>query len=190
MPSKTNAMSLIPGINKFLLCLAGSMALTGCVKDIDLDQAEEIGLSPDIEVDLLIYDISEDYFYQSENNVFQPVIRDTVRLEFLDDDYIQKDLTEVELYFRHINTFPQHFSHTIKFLSNTGGEQFRVQYEVAPGGLNNPVETDYIEIIEENRINLIRNSIQMVVELEAHPNSEEFKGELEFASTGLFKFEF
>ncbi|MGM0932133.1 MAG: hypothetical protein ACQEWD_01670 [Bacteroidota bacterium] len=183
-------MSLIPGINKVILCLVCCMALTGCVKDIDLDQAEEIGLSPDIDVDLLIYDISEDYFYQSGNNVFQPVIRDTVRLEFLDDDYIQKDLTEVEFYFRHINTFPQRFSHTIKFLSNAGREQILIQYEVAPGSLNNPVETDYTEIIEENRIHLVRNSIQMVVELEAHPNSDEFKGELKFASTGLFKFDF
>lgn len=183
-------MSLIPGTNKVILCLVCCVLLTGCVKDIDLDQAEEIGLSPDIDVDLLIYDISEDYFYQSENNVFQPVIRDTVRLEFLDDEYIQKDLTEVEFYFRHINTFPQSFLHTIKFLSNAGREQILIQYEVAPGSLNNPVETDYTEIIGENRINLIRNSIQMVVELEAHPNSEEFKGELEFASTGLFKFDF
>ena len=183
-------MSLIPVTNKFLLCLAFCMVLTGCVKDIDLDQAEEISLSPDIDVDLLIYEISEDYFYQSGNNVFQPVIRDTVRLEFLDDDYIQKDLTEVEFYFRHINTFPQRFSHTIKFLSDAGREQIFIKYEVAPGSLNNPVETEYTEIIEENRINLIRNSIQMVVELEAHPNSEEFKGELEFASTGLFKFDF
>lgn len=183
-------MSSIPGTNKFLLCLACCMLLTGCVKDIDLDQAKEISLSPDIDVDLLIYDISEDYFYQAGTNVFQPIIRDTVRLEFLDDDYIQKDLTEVEFYFRHINTFPQGFSHTIKFLSNAGSEQILIQYEVAPGSENNPVETDFTEIIQENRIHLIRNSIQMVVELEAHPNSDEFKGKLEFASTGLFKFDF
>ncbi|HEY9185437.1 MAG TPA: hypothetical protein VIM94_08940 [Salegentibacter sp.] len=183
-------MSLLPGTNKVILYLAFCILLTGCVKDIDLDQAEKISLSPDLDVDLLIYDISEEYFFRSENNVFQPVIRDTVRLEFLDDDYIQKDLTEVEFYFRHINTFPQGFSHTIKFLSDAGREQILIQYEVAPGNSNNPVTTDYTEIIEENRINLIRNSIQMVVELEAHPNSKEFKGKLEFASTGLFKFDF
>ncbi|HSP12468.1 MAG TPA: hypothetical protein VLO29_08060 [Salegentibacter sp.] len=182
-------MSLIPGKNKVLLCLAFCLVITGCVKDIDLDQAEEISLSPDIDVDLLIYDVEEDYF-QSVTGAFQPVIRDTVRLEFLDDDYIQKDLAEVEFYFKHINTFPQSFSNTIKFLSNAGSEQIVIRYEVAPGSANNPVETDYTELIEENRINLIRNSIQMVVELEAHPNSEEFKGKLEFASSGLFKFEF
>ena len=183
-------MSLIPGINKLLLCLALCMVGTGCVKDIDLDQADQISLSPDLDVDLLIYDISEEYFFKSENNVFQPIIRDTVRLEFLDDDYIQKDLTEVEFYFKHTNSFPQRFSNTIKFLSNSGSEQIVIQYEIAPGSTNNPVETDHTELIEENRIHLIRNSIQMVVELEAHPNSEEFKGKLKFASNGLFKFDF
>lgn len=182
-------MSLTPGIDKLILCLACLMLASGCVKDIDLNQAEEIGLSPDIDVDLLIYDVEEDYF-QSQTGTFQPIIRDTVRLEFLDDDYIQKDLSEVEFYFKHTNTFPQSFSNTIKFLSNSGREQIVVRYEVAPGSANNPVETDHTEFIEENNINLIRNSIQMVVELEAHPNSEEFKGKLEFASTGLFKFEF
>ncbi|MGY5848990.1 hypothetical protein [Salegentibacter sp. F14] len=183
-------MSLSGGVNKLILCLFCSVVLTGCIKDIDLDQADEISLSPDIDVDLLIYEINQDYFYQSENSVFQPVIRDTVRLEFLDDDYIQKDLTEVELYFKHVNTFSQSFTNTVKFLSEGGREQIFIQYEVSPGGLNSPKETEYTEIIEENRIHLIRNSIQMVVELEAHSNSEEFRGELDFASTGLFKFAF
>ena len=171
-----------------MLCAICVIA-TSCVKDVDFDQTKNIGLSPDLQTDLLIYDVNEDYFY-SENKEFRSIIRDTVRLEFLDDDYIQDDLSEVEFYFRHINTFPYAFSNTIKFLSLSDGEQFRVEYEIPPGSENNPSEIDHIEYIEEARIGLVRNSIKMVVELEVLTGTEEFKGDLDFASKGLFMFEF
>ncbi len=180
-------MSLIPGINKVVLCLACCVVLTGCVKDIDLDQAEEIGLSPDINVDLLIYDVDYNDFYDA-TGTFQPIIKDVVRLEFLDDDYIQDDLTEVEFFFSHSNTFPQEFSHTIRFLSNAGVEQLSIPYTIAAGSSGNPEITEHTEPIEEAQIHLIRNSIQMEVTIEAH--SPPTSGELEFASTGLFKFDF
>ncbi len=165
--------------------------LWSCVKDVDFQQAEDIGLSPDIQIDLLIYNVTEDYFYQQETKEFKPVIRDTVRLEFLDDEYIQKDLTSVEFQFRHTNTFSQPFSNTIKFLSTSGREQFRVEYEIAAGSENNPVETEFTELVEENRIGEVRNSIQMVVELEPlEVDQNNFSGELDFASKGFFMFDF
>lgn len=176
--------------SRILLLLAVLTFLSGCVKDVDFYQAEEISLSPDLQIDLLIYDVDEDYFVDAEIKEFDPVIRDTVRLEFLDDAYIQDDLSQVEFSFKHINSFPQSFYHTIKFLAPNGRKQFSFSYEVAPGSPEDPVETEFVELIEEDRIQLVRNSIQMVVELEVQPNDEEISGELDFASKGLFMFEF
>lgn len=170
--------------------LAIPVLLLGCVRDIDFYRAEDISLSPDLQVDLLIYDVTHKDFINPETKEFRSIIRDTVRLEFLDDDYIQNDLREVEFSFRHINTFSQTFTHRIKFLAPNGRNQFTVDYLIAPGGPDNPVETEITEYIEEDRIRLVRNSIQMVVELEMLPNGEEGEGELEFASKGLFMFEF
>ena len=68
------------------------LLFSSCVKDVDFGQAENIALEPDLEVDLLFYQLDETDFLDSETNAYTPVIRDTVRLEFLDDEYIQDGL--------------------------------------------------------------------------------------------------
>ncbi|PKD16491.1 hypothetical protein APR41_09115 [Salegentibacter salinarum] len=179
---------------KFLLRSIGVMLITGglcgCVKDVDLDQREEISLSPDVQIDLLIYDIDQSQFKDPSTGNLKTHISDTVRLEFLDDDYIQEDLTTVEFYFRHINTFPREIESKIRFLSDGNREQFAVNYTIKPGVDGNPVTTEQFEFIEEDRIHLVRRTIKMVVELEVQPGSAKFEGELDFASKGLFSFEF
>lgn len=167
-----------------------SCLFAGCVKDVDLDQRNDITLSPDIQIDLLIYNIDKSNFRDTITGDLKTRIKDTVRLEFLDDDYIQDDLTSVEFYFRHINTFPREINSKIRFLSEGNGEQFSVNYTIKSGADGNPVTTEQYELIEEDRINLVRRSIQMVVELEVQPGTTAFEGELDFASKGLFSFDF
>lgn len=181
-------------LSKFLVRSIGVMLITGglcsCLKDVDLDQREEISLSPDVQIDLLIYDIDQSQFKDPSTGNVKTHISDTVRLEFLDDDYIQEDLTSVEFYLRHNNTFPREIESKIRFLSNGNVEQFAVNYTIKPGAAGNPVTTEQFEFIEEDRIHLVRRTIKMVVELEVQPGSAKFEGELDFASKGLFSFEF
>ncbi|MDT0675642.1 hypothetical protein [Autumnicola musiva] len=162
----------------------------GCVKDVDLNQAKDITLSPDLQTNLVLYEVGETDFVDPDTKRMRTVIRDTVRLEFLDDDYIQNDLESVEFYFRNINTFPQVFLNKVHFLSASGRKQFSVNYLVSPGSEDDPVTTERIEVMGKERVTQVKNSIFMVIELEVQPNEEDFKGDLEFASKGLFKFEF
>lgn len=171
----------------FLLLLGG---LTSCVKDVDLDQAENITLQPDLQVDLLIFDVDEVDFRDPVTNALKTIIRDTVRLEFLDDDYIQDDLSKVEFSFKYINSFPQSFNNSISFLSENNRVQHRVNFPIDSGTVTSPVTTEIIELIDEDQIGVIRRSIKMVVEIEVLPNSEPFTGELTFQSKGLFSFQF
>ncbi|WP_231919785.1 hypothetical protein [Salegentibacter salegens] len=137
------------------LMLIGGV-LSSCVKDVDLEQKEEISLSPDVQIDLLIYDIDQSQFVDPSTGNSKTHISDTVRLEFLDDDYIQEDLSSVEFYFRHINTFPREIESKIRFLSDANQEQFAVNYTIKPGVDGNPVTTEQFEFFEEDRIHLVR----------------------------------
>ncbi|WP_373057140.1 hypothetical protein [Zunongwangia sp. H14] len=177
-------------IFKNLLLVLIVALCSGCVKDVDLSQAQDIVLSPDLQTNLVLYQVDKSDFVDPETNQMRTVIRDTVRLEFLDDDYVQNDLESAEFYFRNINTFPQVFSNKVYFLSASGRKQFSINYLVSPGSEDNPVTTERVEVMGEERIAQVKNSIFMVVELEVQPNQEDFKGDLEFASKGLFKFEF
>ncbi|MGB8375052.1 MAG: hypothetical protein WCE57_07010 [Salegentibacter sp.] len=176
-------------LRSFLFCAIGVFAVS-CVKDVDLDQAQDIGLSPDIQTDLLIYDVDESDFMDPETKEMKQVIMDTVRLEFLDDDYIQNDLTALELNFIHQNSFPQAFDTKVRFLSESNREQFRVEYTVVAGSETDPATTEITKMVSKDEIGKVKRSIKMVVELEPKTNGKEFAGELQFASKGLFRFQF
>lgn len=169
-----------------LICTVG----ISCVKGVDLGQTEEIALTPDLQVSLLTFDVTQGDFNDKDTGEFTPIISDTVRLEFLDDSYIQDDLSTVEFSFKYTNSFSQPFRNKISFLSENNRLQHSVSFDIAQGGKNNPAVTDWVEFIGNNRIDVIKNSIKMVVEIEALPNQNTFEGELKFESKGLFSFEF
>ena len=175
---------------QFLLFLLFSLGLTSCVKDVDLDQAKDIGLKPKLQIDLLIFDVNEADFVDTLTNQQKTIIRDTVRLEFLDDSYVQDDLMEVEFSFKYINSFPKSFHNKISFLSENNSAQHVVEFNINPGDKNNPAVTEVIDLIKFDQIQIIRRSIKMAVEIEVLPGSDPFIGELNFQSKGLFSFEF
>lgn len=164
--------------------------LTSCFKDIDFGQAENIALEPDLEVDLLFYQLNETDFLDSETSQFTSVIRDTVRLEFLDDDYIQDGLMYAALRFRHENNFPYEIKSNIRFLRENNRNQFNVVYTIPAGSEASSSVVDTTYVLEGNDIVDIRRSIKMVVELEVIGADESLEGELDFMSKGLFRFEF
>ncbi|HSI70116.1 MAG TPA: hypothetical protein VK941_07775 [Gillisia sp.] len=166
------------------------LVITSCVKDVDFDQAGDISLKPKLQADLLIFTVEPQDFQDINTGSFRAVIRDTVRLEFLDDSYIQKDLQEVEFSFRYINTFPQTFNNKISFLSENNSIQHSLGFYIDAGSAGSPSITERIELIENDQIHVIRKSIKMVVEIEVMLNTQDFVGDLSFASKGLFSFEF
>lgn len=170
-----------------LLILTG---FTSCVKDVDFDQAGDISLQPEIQASLLIFEVDQRDFIDPDTNLQRLIIRDTVRLEFLDDDYIQKDLEKVEFKFKFRNSFPQTFSNRIQFLSENNNLQHEINFDTAPGSQVNPVVSEKIDTIELDRIQVIKRSIKMVVEIRAVLNDQPFNGKLNFESKGLFSFQF
>lgn len=183
-------MSFVKLFQTPILLLLFSVVMLSCVKGVDLDQTEEISLTPDLQVSLLVFDVTSVDFKDIDTGEFTAIIRDTVRLEFLDDSYIQDDLSTVEFSFRYTNSFPQSFRNKISFLSENDRVQHSLQFDIAQGDSESPVITEWVEFIENERINVIKNSIKMVVEIEVVPNSNNFEGELKFESKGLFSFEF
>lgn len=177
-------------VKKLSLLAILATAFLACVKDVDINQKDDIVLSPATDVDLVIYDLDEGDFKDSGTGALKIFISDKVRLEFLDDDYIQKDLTSVKFFFKHENKFPREIESRIRFLSETNQEQFSINYTIPAGSSNKPKIIERTKKIEDDSIQLVRRSIKMVVELEVQPGGSTFQGELDFASKGLFRFDF
>ena len=170
--------------------LISCLCFTSCFKDVDFGQAPDIALEPDLQVDLAYYELNENDFLDSENNSYTPLIRDTIRLEFLDDDYIQDGLTYTEFRFRHENQFPYPIRSNIKFLGENNRREFNMIYMIPPGSLGAPSVVDTLKVMEGTAIRKVRRSIKMVMELEIEGGEKDLAGRLKFLSKGLFRFEF
>lgn len=183
-------MPQVKHIPLLFLVVLMAFGTTSCVKDVDFNQAGDIALRPNIQTDLIIFDVDEKDFIDEDKNQQKTGISDAVRLEFLDDSYIQQNLQEVEFSFRYTNSFPQAFYTRILFLSETNSKQHEVSFFVGAGSIGNPAVTEKIEMINEENIKVIKRSIKMVVEIVPLPSDEPFNGELIFESKGFFSFEF
>lgn len=155
---------------------------------MDLDQIDEFVIPPEAAIDLVYFKLDTSSFVK--NNIPVYVVEDVVRLEFLDDDYIQTGLMSAEFNFKYTNTFPQDFTTTITFLSENNTVNHTIKFDIPAGNAASPNITDYTEIINEANIGAIRRSIKMKIELEMQPNSQPVQGDLQLKSKAFYKFEF
>ena len=165
--------------------------LFSCVKDVDLDQYDEIVIPPAAALDLVYFTLDETNFFSPSGTLMTP--SDDLRLEFLDDDYIQTGLVEAEFQFQIIHSFQESFTVWISFFAENGSLQHKFAIEVPPAAAGEQRLVNFTEEFYEEDIGVIRRSIRMLVEVEMHPTlgaGAAATGELQLKSKGLYKFEF
>lgn len=161
---------------------------SSCIKDVDLDQYNEIVIPPTAAIDLIYFTLDpEDFVDASGGN---QKASDYVRLEFLDDDYIQDGLIRADFNFVFTNTFQQEFTAVFRFISENNSTQHSFAINVPPGTPDDPAVVNYTEIIPQSQIGVIRRSIKLEVQVEMQPNSAPVEGQLQLESKAFYKFEF
>ena len=168
--------------------MAPLFLMLSCVKDVDINQFEEIVVPPTAALDLIYFNLAPSDFSDGAGGIKN--VSDDVRLEFLDDDYIQDGLMQADFNFRFTNTFAQEFKVVMKFLSESNSEQHTINFHVPAGSTANPAILDYTERIDESQIGRIRRSIKLLVEVEMQPNSQPIEGTLQLESKAYYTFEF
>jgi hypothetical protein len=158
-----------------------------CVKDVDLDQYEEIVLAPEAAIDLVFFTIAADDFTSTGGG--ETTARDETRLDFLDDDYIQTSLVRADFNFKFHNTFQSPLTATIRFLSPSNSVQHTIVVPIPQGDSGNSGTVDFTESIFEDQINRIRRSIKVSIEITRH-DSTTTEGTLKLESKGFYYFEF
>ncbi|MHA6281459.1 hypothetical protein ACXYMT_14890 [Salinimicrobium sp. CAU 1759] len=158
-----------------------------CVKDVDLDQYEEIVLTPEAALDLIFFTITNNDFSSTPGG--EVSASDETRLDFLDDDYIQNNLVRADFNFRFTNTFQKPLKATIRLLSPSNSVQHTVIIPIPAGTTSTPARVDYTETINEGQIARVRRSIKLSVEISS-PDPIFNEGTLQLESKGFYYFEF
>lgn len=175
--------------NFYRFLLPAIFLFTSCVKDVDLEQAGEIAIPPTAAVDLVYFTLDRDKFLP-RNSTGPKKTADEVRLEFLDDEYIQNDLVRADLNFRYTNTFANPVKSELVFLSENNREQYRIVFTIPGGNTAIPGVVNYTEIIEGAHLESFKEAIKLRIELEMFSGSVSEEGKLQLKSKAFLKFEF
>ena len=170
-----------------ILFLFFAISFSSCVKDVDVDHLDEIVLSPSAAIDLIYFTLPFNAFVDSSGSPQAAV--DELRLEFLDDDYIQTGLKSAEFNVVFRNTLNQPLTAVFKFQSESRNVQYSFSVEIPAGSEASPAVVNHTVIIPEAQIDKIKRSIWLVTEVNlAGPVPSQ--GELKLESKGLYNFEF
>ncbi|MBE16177.1 MAG: hypothetical protein ABNH00_02730 [Dokdonia sp.] len=171
----------------FLCGLA--IGLVSCVSDVDFDQTDQIVFTPEVDLDLTFFELTTANFEDTVSGLPIPVVRDTTRLEFLDDDFIRDNLTQIELLLRYDNSFSQDFEHKTLFLDENNQVQFEIAFEVAAAIDGQTETTLYQQTIIDPELAAIRNAIKMLIEIRMLPDGQPIAGRLRHQSKAIYSLE-
>lgn len=173
------------GLLCILICIVSS-----CVSDVDFDRGDEIVLTQEVDLDLIFFTLTTEDFEGANENAEMAIVRDTTRLEFLDDDFSQENIKNIEFTFRVENTFGQSLINSSKFLNDAGVLQYELIFDIESSTDGQPVVTTIIENLTEAEIEAVVNSIQVVSETVVQTNNVPITGEVNLRSKALYSLEF
>lgn len=169
--------------------LFSAMLLVACVKDTDFDQAQEITLTPVVELDLVYFTLTAGDFYDEVNNIPRLTVTDTTEIRFLDDPDLQESLRKADFYFKFTNSIPRDFQVDFMFLSIENDTTYSAQTTVVNGTVQNPVVTEFEEIIEGDDILQLTMANRIVVAVTIPQADPDLEGELNLQSKTTYYLE-
>ncbi|MCW8980229.1 MULTISPECIES: hypothetical protein [Altibacter] len=167
-----------------------SFLLFACVKDTDFDQAEDIALTPVVELDLIYFNLTASHFFDSINNTPVLTVTDTTDIRFLDDAQIQESLRRAEFYFKFTNGIPRTFQVDFQFLSETNDTTYTTQTNVIQGTPQDPVITEFEEVVEGDDITRLTAASKVVVSVTIPSSNQTLEGTLNLQSKTTYYLEF
>lgn len=176
-------ISVVLLVISFLGCIS-------CVSDVDFDQTQDVVLSPTVDASLIFFTLDTSDFENVDTQETTIIVRDTTRLEFLNDDFIRENLLEVTLDFRVDNTFGQSLINRASFLNEAGQEQFVVAFEISSSPDGSVQRTEFTQVLSEEDIQAISNSIQLANDVILTTNGAPINGELSLQSKAVYTLEF
>ncbi len=172
----------------FVVCVC--LFFTACIQDTDFDQAEDIALTPVVELDLIYFNLRADQFFDTINSNPVFTVRDTTEIKFLDDSSLQESLKRAEFYFKFTNSIPRSFQVDFQFLSETNDTTYVAGTSVSEGTPTAPVITEFVENVEGDNILQITQANKVVVSVTIPSSDENLEGTLNLKSKTTYFLEY
>lgn len=175
-------------LKKLLPVLFMAIGLTACVKDVDLDQVNEISLRPTAVIDLVNFALEADLKENIDPGV--PVkVSETIPFDVLTED-LKENVVRIDFRVEHYNSLPRTFKGNIFFLNNRNHVKQQIPVEILPGSIENPEHDFFITSMEGSDLKALHEATQVKVEMEMQPGPGLEGGQLRLNTTAAFQFQF
>jgi hypothetical protein len=160
-----------------------------CVKDVDLDQANDITLTPVVELDLIYFNLEPADFSDPLTGLPIITLRDTTEIRFLDDPEIAESIVRADFLFRFDNSVERSFEVGFQFISQNNDTTYTTQTMVASGSIEAPVITEFEEVVLDPEIYDLTRANRVVVSVSFPAADPTLAGKLTMQSKTTYYLE-
>jgi len=171
----------------YLSCVIVLLLAVSCVEDVDFNQAEDIVITPVVDLNLIRFNVNANSFFDPETPTTPVMITDTLGIDFLKDIEAQENITRIDLLFRFINSVSRSFEVDLDFLNASGNSVYEIHLNVLEGSLDNPVTTpDIIETITQDNLLEFSKSKRVAVSISVSSSNSDLEGVLTLQSSATY----
>ena len=169
-------------ITKLFFLITSMLLFVSCFDGTDFDQANDVVVTPEIELDLIYFNLEASSFYNNANNTEVLVVEDTTDLDFLGGSDINDILKGADFFFKFTNSIARGFNVSFDFLSQDNVSRYLMQTTVAPGSENTPVVSYFVQSLDELQIKELTKAKKVLVTVIIPSSSQDLTGVLNLQS--------
>lgn len=172
------------------LLVAVAFTLFSCVKDTDFEQADEIVLTPEAEVDFLYFTLTIEDFEPLPISEVELAVIDTTEIDFLDDDFAIENITRADFFFKVTNTFPVGGEVNLRFLSEDNVPFYEINFPIALSQNSTPEVTEFTQVISQEEIEQLTQNNKVAVRINIETDDQNLEGSLNLQSKTTYYLQF
>ncbi len=180
-------------LNIFIgLCII--CCFNACIKDVDFEQAENLSITPVLEVSLIHFEEPAHRFID-ENGVELITAKDSVNIEIFSDQFVVDNLIKADFLFEATNTINRAYEVEIDFYDDLYQLQHSFSFGVGASTNNQAIVVEYVEVFEGQELEALKTTTNLVLTLTLQPSSDgsiltdDSPGNLKLRSKASFYFD-
>lgn len=157
--------------SNILLGLCIMLCFNACIKDVDFEQAENLTISPALEVSVMHFEEQASTFID-DNGVELITVTDSVNIEIFSDQFVVDNLIKADFLFEATNTINRAYEAEIDFYDDLYQLQHSFSFSVGASTNNQDVVVEYVEVFEGQELEALKTTTNLVLSLTLQPSSD------------------
>lgn len=178
----------------FYIVLSIIASFNACVKDVDFEQAENLFITPALEVSVIHFEEPAATFVDDDGLELTTVV-DSVYVEIFSDEFVVDNLVKADFLFETINTINRSYQAQIDFFNDLYELQHSFNFGVPASSNNQDIVVEYVEEFDGQQLEALKSTTNLVLTITLFPSedgsilTDTSIGDLELNSKASFYFD-